>query len=87
MRTGGLQLEYQRAAVGRDDQELPVCQHGDGFDAELLGQCTHQLRGIGLASMRKRVEATGGQLALDSAPNKGARVGATWNLPSRAGPS
>jgi signal transduction histidine kinase len=43
----------------------------------------HQARGIGLPSIRKRMEDTGGRLALDSLPNKGARIGASWALPQR----
>jgi two-component system NarL family sensor kinase len=77
-----VQVALMRVA---DELLLWVQDNGDGFDAALLGQCAHQLRGIGLASIRKRIEATGGQLALEAAPNRGARIGATWNLPPRAG--
>jgi signal transduction histidine kinase len=74
--------------LARDANDLlvRVQDDGHGFDAALLGHSANQLRGIGLSSIRKRVEATGGRLALDSLPNKGATIGATWTLPPRPTP-
>jgi two-component system NarL family sensor kinase len=69
-----------------DDLLLWVQDDGDGFDAALHGLGAQQLRGIGLPSIRKRVEATNGRLAVESTPNRGARISATWALPLRATP-
>jgi len=48
---------------------LAVVDDGCGFDTSVVEE-----RGFGLRSMRERVEARGGQLAVDSAPGKGTRV-------------
>ena len=74
--------------LGRDGDELhlSVQDDGDGFDAALLGYGEQSTRGIGLRSIRERMEATGGRFVLESMPNKGARVGASWSLPARARP-
>jgi two-component system NarL family sensor kinase len=74
-----------RVALTCEANELCLAVHddGDGFDAAALGFGTHQVRGIGLPSIRKRTEDTGGRLALDSTPRKGARIGACWTLPLR----
>ncbi|HYA66637.1 MAG TPA: ATP-binding protein [Burkholderiaceae bacterium] len=36
--------------------------------------------GLGLQSIRRRVEATGGRMVLDTAPGRGTRIGACWRL-------
>lgn len=63
---------------------LLVQDDGDGFDAVLLGSGVHPVRGIGLRSIRERMETTGGRFALESMPNRGARIGASWVLPQHA---
>jgi two-component system NarL family sensor kinase len=79
---------HVQVSLARDANDLlvRVQDDGDGFDTALLGHSANQLRGIGLSSIRKRVEATGGRLALDSMPNKGATIAATWTLPPRTTP-
>lgn len=79
---------HVRVMLKRDVNELCLAVHddGDGFDATVLDCGMHQARGIGLPSIRKRMEDTGGRLALDSLPNKGARIGAIWALPQHAPP-
>ena len=62
---------------------LSVEDDGDGFDTALLGEGAHHIRGIGLRSIREGLQTTGGRFALDSKPNKGARIGARWPLPAR----
>ena len=68
--------------LARDGDELHVSvqDDGDGFDAALLGSAVQCTRGIGLRSIRERLESTNGHFVLESVPNKGARVGASWSL-------
>lgn len=47
---------------------LSIVDDGVGFDPDRSG------RGVGLASMRERAEALGGELILDSAPGRGASI-------------
>ncbi|MEO8186404.1 MAG: ATP-binding protein [Burkholderiaceae bacterium] len=74
---------YVQVVLTREENELclTVQDDGDGFDATLLGYGVDHVRGIGLPSIRKRMEATGGRLALDSMPHRGVRIGASWALP------
>lgn len=65
-----------------DELLLWVEDNGDGFDATQFG-AGQRLSGIGLASIRKRVEATGGRLTIQARPSRGVRVGATWSLAPR----
>lgn len=60
---------------------LWVQDNGDGFNAAQY-RTGERLSGLGLAIMRKRVEATGGRLTIQSKPSRGARVGASWPLVS-----
>lgn len=62
---------------------LSVRDDGIGFDVApfLRGDACG---GLGLHSIRKRVEATGGALLLRSAPWQGTTVGASWALPEGA---
>jgi two-component system NarL family sensor kinase len=63
---------------------LWVQDNGDGFEALPLGDGARPLRGIGLACIQKRIEATGGRFVLQSSKSNGTKVGATWPLPQRA---
>ena len=45
---------------------LTITDDGCGFDASVVGQSS-----FGLLGMRERVAALGGQLRIDSAPNRG----------------
>jgi signal transduction histidine kinase len=58
---------------------LEVADDGSGFDPELAAP------GLGLASMRERAAAVGGQLRVSSAPGAGARVRLT--VPAGRGPA
>jgi two-component system, NarL family, sensor kinase len=73
-----VQVALMRAA---EELLIWVQDDGDGFDAGRYG--AGLLSGIGLASMRMRVEATGGRLTVQSKPNRGARIGAKWSMASR----
>jgi NarL family two-component system sensor histidine kinase LiaS len=55
--------------------ELVIKDNGRGFNLEeVVG------RGLGLLSMRERMEALGGQLNIESAPNEGTRITASCRL-------
>jgi NarL family two-component system sensor histidine kinase LiaS len=57
---------------------LSICDNGVGFDI-----AAHAAGGLGLASMRERVEGVGGSLALRTAPGQGTRITATCPLETR----
>jgi len=40
--------------------------------------------GLGLHAIRKRIDATGGLLTLETAPHRGTRVNASWKLAASA---
>ena len=65
---------------GFDQIELTVRDLGAGFDA-----ATIQGRGLGLTSMKERVRAVGGQLAILSEPRRGTTIHASlpvvWDDP------
>ena len=56
---------------------IEVRDDGKGFDTSSISAASH-----GLAGMRHRVEASGGRLAITSAPNQGTRVSATLPQPT-----
>jgi PAS domain S-box-containing protein len=60
-----------------DSIELTICDFGAGFDV-----ATNQGRGLGLTSMRERLEAVNGRLVLKSQPRHGTTVQAFAPLSS-----
>jgi two-component system NarL family sensor kinase len=62
-----------------NELRLAIDDDGVGFDP---GQVAEQAIGLGMHAMRKRVDATGGTLALETAPHRGTRISAIWNLPA-----
>lgn len=79
---------HVRVVLAREANELCLSVHdnGDGFDAELLNHGAYPARGIGLRSIRERMDTTGGRFSLDSSPHRGARIDASWSLPARTAP-
>jgi PAS domain S-box-containing protein len=61
-------------AISDDRTALIVCDDGEGFDPLILAGRTP---GMGMASMRERVEALGGTLALAATPGGGVTVRVT----------
>ncbi|MFF4036320.1 ATP-binding protein [Streptomyces sviceus] len=60
---------------------MDVCDDGVGFDlAHVAGRFPSD-RGFGLAAARARLREYGGDLAVDGAPGRGARIRAT--VPAR----
>lgn len=66
-------LEYSGNAL-----ELVIADNGSGFDPKEAQRGYDGRAGLGLRSMRERVEATGGIFVLESTPGNGAMVRAKW---------
>ncbi len=68
-----------RLSLQRDNgkMDFTIQDNGQGFDVE------HCRKGLGLASMRERVESTGGSFSIQSAKGAGTTLRASW--PQRAG--
>lgn len=58
--------------------ELVVRDDGVGFEPARCATVDANGRGLGLASMRERAEASGGRLKLCSAPDRGTEVRVSW---------
>jgi two-component system, NarL family, sensor kinase len=66
-----------------NELRLAIDDDGVGFDAEHEAE---QGVGLGLHAIRKRVDATGGALVVETAPRKGVRISAGWKLGGDAEP-
>lgn len=58
--------------------ELRIADDGSGFNPGKFSVPDENARGLGLASMRERAEATGGRLRIESQDGRGSAVVATW---------
>ena len=75
--------EAQVTLTGRPDEiHLDVCDSGVGFDPE--GQ--RETFGLGLISMRERLNLAGGELLIESQPSVGTQIKAFVPLNSSASP-
>ena len=77
--------QHSRASVVRvslteheGELRLSIEDNGQGFDAVLAFQTRDA--NVGLLSMRKRIQATGGRFAIESRPQRGTRVAAAWAI-------
>ena len=61
-----------------DAVRVPVEDNGSGFD---VNEALAAKKGIGLSTLRERVEMMGGQVQIDSAPGRGTKVGLILPLP------
>ncbi|MEO8285650.1 MAG: ATP-binding protein [Chloroflexota bacterium] len=61
--------------------ELTICDDGLGFDLESARYRGRNGTSLGLIGMRERVELTGGELTIQSAPGQGTTVRASFFLP------
>ena len=61
---------------------LLIRDNGKGFERDFVLTHPHAM-GLGLASMRERVELTGGNLTIESAPNKGTTLQAVWPMAAK----
>ena len=60
--------------------ELMVQDNDQGFDLEKISSQEATKKGLGLTSMRERVEFSGGSFTIESAENKGTIIRASWAL-------
>jgi PAS domain S-box-containing protein len=58
--------------------QLTIRDNGIGFDTENISAAKSQNIGIGLSSMKKRTEVSGGSFFVDSRPGAGTRITAVW---------
>lgn len=71
--------QVEVAVTAADDElSLLIRDDGEGFDAAEVLLGSDQQRGMGLVSMKERVEVTGGTFQLESSPGQGAAIVATW---------
>lgn len=54
--------------------------NGQGFDPKKISSRAAAEKGLGLSSMKERVELSGGGFAIHSSPGKGTRLQASWPL-------
>jgi two-component system sensor histidine kinase DegS len=64
--------------LAEDVVRLSVEDNGSGFD---VNEVLAARKGIGLSTLRERVEMLGGQVQIDSAPGRGAKVGLLIPIP------
>ncbi len=67
-----------------DELRLAIDDDGVGFDPARVAE---QGLGLGLHAIRKRIDATGGTFAIETAPHRGARLSATWKLAAKSDPA
>jgi two-component system NarL family sensor kinase len=70
---------------GDGELRLSIEDNGSGFDPALAarpGQAS-----VGLSSIRKRIDGTGGRMVLDTGPQRGTRVAAAWPVEAGTGSS
>ena len=58
--------------------ELSIKDNGEGFNPESLSSGELFKKGLGLSSMKERVELLGGSFSIDSAKGKGTLIRAVW---------
>ena len=60
--------------------ELGIRDNGEGFDLESLSSREISKKGLGLSSMKERVEFSGGSFSIDSVKGRGTVIRAVWPL-------
>jgi signal transduction histidine kinase len=72
--------DFHEFAVADDGPGIPAEHHGRVFELfqRIPGESGVQGAGIGLAVVKKTIEAEGGSLHLESAPGRGATFRFTW---------
>ena len=58
--------------------QLTIRDNGIGFETESFSATKNQNMGIGLSSMKKRTEVSGGSFFVDSKPGAGTQITAVW---------
>jgi PAS domain S-box-containing protein len=60
--------------------DLLIQDNGKGFDLNAVMNAKASMNGLGLSSMRERVQYSGGSFCIDSVLEKGTIIGASWPL-------
>jgi PAS domain S-box-containing protein len=60
--------------------ELMIQDNGQGFDLDQVASQESSRRGLGLTSMRERVELSGGSFSIESTRGKGTLIRASWPI-------
>ena len=60
--------------------ELCIKDNGEGFDPESLSSRDSSKKGLGLSSMKERVEFSGGSFSIESVKGKGTVIRAVWPI-------
>jgi len=60
--------------------ELTVQDNGQGFNVEKIFSTESYRKGLGLSSMRERIELSGGSFSIESLSGKGTIIRASWPL-------
>jgi signal transduction histidine kinase len=60
--------------------ELTIRDDGIGFDLEQVMDWEGSKRGLGLTSMRERIQLSGGSSVIESTPGKGTTLSAIWPI-------
>jgi PAS domain S-box-containing protein len=61
--------------------ELTIKDNGRGFEPEVARSAERSKRGLGLASMKERVDYSGGSFSVESFPRQGTLIQASWPTP------
>ncbi len=69
-----------RLTIGTAAVELVVADNGRGFDLPAVLQAVGDQPGWGLVGLRERAQSLGGDLQIDTAPGRGARIVVTAPL-------
>jgi len=60
--------------------QLIIIDNGAGFDLEKIMTREGPARGLGLVSMRERVELSGGEFSISTQTGRGTKIQASWRL-------
>jgi PAS domain S-box-containing protein len=76
------QADIVRLSLRKEENKIEwaIEDNGIGFDLESVLSSEGSKRGLGLSSMRERVELSGGTFVIESARDKGTTVWASWPL-------
>ena len=74
--------EFVELSLEKNDDtlELTIEDNGQGFNLEAALSKSNHKRGLGLTSMRERVELSGGSLRIESMVGKGTTIRASWSI-------
>jgi signal transduction histidine kinase len=74
--------DLARLSLGKmgERMELLIRDNGQGFNLEKINSPERGRKGLGLTSMRERIELSGGSFSIESTEGKGTIIRASWPL-------